>query len=302
MDEAHIQSVRRFNRLATQRAGALEDHFLGRDRPLWESRVLFEVGAAGATLRDLRTRLGLDSGYLSRLVQSLAAKGLVEVEASDHDERVRHAVLTEAGLAELDEIDRRSDDLAATVLQPLTASQRTRLVSAMDDVHRLLTISAFSIEATDPADDAARWCLGRYFEELGDRFEEGFDPLQSASPDAMEFRPPNGVFLVGTVYGRPVACGAIKRVGPDTSYLKRMWADSGMRGLGLGRRMLAALEQASLDLGCPVVQLETNEVLGEAIQLYTSSGYREVPPFNDERYAHHWFEKRLDVTIRPADG
>ena len=86
MHADQIDHVRRFNRLVTQRVGALDDHFLGRDRPLGESRVLFEIGPDGADLRDLRARLGLDSGYLSRLVQSLVSKRLVTLRPGS-DER-----------------------------------------------------------------------------------------------------------------------------------------------------------------------------------------------------------------------
>src|SRR6185436_16766669 len=116
-----IDRVRCFHRLVTQRAGALDDHFLGRNRPLGESRVLFEIGPQGADLRDLRSRLGLDSGYLSRLVQSLSS-----------------AVLTPSGLAEFDEMNRRSDEVAEGILAPLTDGQRERLVAGMTEVHRLL--------------------------------------------------------------------------------------------------------------------------------------------------------------------
>jgi hypothetical protein len=94
----HVAHVRSFHRLVTQRAGALDDRFLGRDRPLGESRVLFEIGPRGADLRDLRSRLGLDSGYLSRLIQSLASAGLVTLRSGTDDERVRRADLTPAGL------------------------------------------------------------------------------------------------------------------------------------------------------------------------------------------------------------
>src|SRR5512145_2983023 len=116
MGPEQITQVRRFNRLVTQRAGALDDHFLGRDRPLGESRVLYEIGSHGADLRELRARLGLDSGYLSRLVRSLAAAGLVKVSAGPEDERVRRARLTAAGLAEVEEMNRRSDQAAAAIL------------------------------------------------------------------------------------------------------------------------------------------------------------------------------------------
>lgn len=133
-----IAQVRRFRRLVTQRAGALEDHFLGRDRPLGESRVLYEIGAVGADLRDLRLRLGLDSGYLTRLVQSLESAGLVTLRAGAADERVRRARLTPAGLAELEEMNRRADAAAEATLAPLSESERERLVAAMAEVERLL--------------------------------------------------------------------------------------------------------------------------------------------------------------------
>jgi DNA-binding MarR family transcriptional regulator len=80
MDRTQIQRVRRFNRLVTQRVGALEDGYLSRGRPLGEARLIFEIGADGADASSLRGRLGLDSGYLSRLLRSLDAQGLVTVE------------------------------------------------------------------------------------------------------------------------------------------------------------------------------------------------------------------------------
>src|SRR5919107_5360275 len=173
MQAAQVAQVRRFNRLVTQRAGALEDHFLGRDRPLGESRVLFEIGPRGADLRDLRARLGLDPGSLSRLAQSLAAAGLVTLRSGPDDERVRRADLTPAGLAEVEEMDRRSDQAAEAILAPLTESQRGRLVAAMADVHRLLQAAGARIERVDPASRAARWCIAQYFAELAARFEGG---------------------------------------------------------------------------------------------------------------------------------
>jgi DNA-binding MarR family transcriptional regulator/GNAT superfamily N-acetyltransferase len=291
-----VATVRAFHRLVTQRAGALEDRFLGRDRPLGQSRVLYEVGRAGASLRDLRIRLGLDSGYLSRLVHALAAAGLVDVTPSRADERVRRVRLTASGLAELDEINRRADETAESILAALDESQRTRLVEAMATVTRLLRSAAVRFERTDPTSPEAVWCLERYFEELDARFEEGFDTSLSLVAGADGCRPPAGEFLVATVDGRPVACGGLKRVGGDTAYLKRMWVDATVRGLGLGRRLLDALEREARSLGCRRVQLETNRALTEAIRMYETSGYRRVDAFNDERYADHWFEKDLTAS------
>ena len=151
MDAASIQQVRSFNRAVVARVGALNDHFLGRDRPVGEARLLWEIGREGAEVRELRGRLGLDSGYVSRLLRSLETTGLVSVDESAADRRVRRARLTAAGLAERAELDRRSDELAAHILAPLSESQRTRLVTAMAEVERLLNASLVTIESEDPA-------------------------------------------------------------------------------------------------------------------------------------------------------
>src|ERR1700682_2043635 len=111
-----VAQVRRFNRLVTQRAGALDDHFLGRERPLGASRLLFEIGPEGADLRDLRRRLGLDAGYVSRLAKALAKEGLVRLSQGSGDQRVRKARLTYAGRREIQEMNARSDQRAAHLL------------------------------------------------------------------------------------------------------------------------------------------------------------------------------------------
>src|SRR5229473_1444583 len=100
MEASMISQVRRFNRTVTQRVGALDDEFLSRSRPLGEARLLWEIGAEGSEVRALRSRLELDSGYLSRMLRSLEAGGLVVVETDENDGRVRAARLTRAGLAE----------------------------------------------------------------------------------------------------------------------------------------------------------------------------------------------------------
>jgi DNA-binding MarR family transcriptional regulator/GNAT superfamily N-acetyltransferase len=293
MERAMIETVRRFNRTVTQRIGALDDAFLARGRPLGQARLLWEIGPGGGDVRDLRARLDLDSGYLSRLLRALERDGLVTVEASEADSRVRTARLTAAGRAERAELDRRSDQAAASLLGPLTSRQRGRLVSAMAEAERLLTASAIEIGGRDPRDPGARHCLRAYVGELADRFDGGFDPERSISAADHEMIPPAGLFLVATLHGEPVGCGALKFHPGAPAEIKRMWVAPSVRGLGLGRRLLAELEARGAAHGVHVLRLETNRTLAEAVSLYRSAGYREVPPFNDEPYAHHWFEKAL---------
>lgn len=288
-----IAQVRRFNRVVTQRIGALDDHFLARNRPLGEARVLWEIGTEGCEVRALRLRLDLDSGYLSRLLRSLEAAGMVAVEPSEPDRRLRIARLTSAGLAERAVLDERSDDLAKSFLEPLNEPQRNRVVDAMRDVERLLTAALVEIEPVDPLHPHARHCLGQYFAELNLRFEGGFDPSISISADADELRSPAGLFVVATLRSEPIGCGALKFHTNEPTELKRMWVDPSARGLGIGRRLLSELEAEAERRGSRMVRLETNKSLTEAIALYRSTGYLEVRPFNDEVYADHWFQKRL---------
>lgn len=159
---------------------------------------------------------------------------------------------------------------------------------------------ALRVEAADAAGADALACLERYFAELRERFAEGFDPGLSIAGDPALFTPPLGAFLVARLDGRAVACGGVTRTEDGAAYLKRMWVDGDVRGMGLGRRMLAELERASAEMGCRTVRLETNRSLAEAIRLYESSGYARVPAFNADPYAHHWFEKRLVDGLPPA--
>jgi DNA-binding MarR family transcriptional regulator len=197
VSETEIARVRSFNRLVTRQAGVVGDRHLGR-RPFGESRALYEIGVDGTTPRDLRARLGLDSGYLSRVLGALRRDGLVETTPDPADRRTKRLSLTAAGIGELREINRISDELAAAVLDPRTGE------------------------------------------------------------------------------------------------IARMWVDRPHRGLGLAKRILVALEEQAAALGFTTVRLDTNRVLDEARAMYLGAGYVEIPRYNDNPYATHFFEKRLD--------
>jgi DNA-binding MarR family transcriptional regulator len=295
MDTALVRRVRSFNRLVTERVGALNDHFLGRDRPLGECRLLWEIGAAGdaVEIRQLRARLALDSAYVSRLLRSLESQGLVAVEEDAGDARVRRVRLTRAGRAERVTLDRLSDDCARSLLEPLGGAQRERLAAAMAEVERLLLASMVRVEPCDPDRPAARWCLDQYYQEIGRRFEGGFDVTRARPTPPAAMMPPAGLFLVAWLREEPVACGALLLHGTQACEIKRMWVAPSARGMGLGARMLRELEERGRQAGARAVRLDTNRALQEAIALYRRTGYREVPPFNDEPHAHHWFEKPL---------
>jgi DNA-binding MarR family transcriptional regulator/GNAT superfamily N-acetyltransferase len=293
MDRGMVAQVRRFNRLVTQRVGVLNDHFLSRDRTLGEARVLWEIGTEGRDVRTLRTELELDSGYLSRMLRSLESSSLVKMETKESDRRVRIARLTREGLAERAVLDKRSDELASSLLASLSDKQSARLVGAMAEVERLLSVAMIKITPEDPAHPHARYCVSAYFSELDRRFDTGFNPEVSMPAHDEELRPPAGLILVARLHGEPIGCGALKFHEDAHAEIKRMWVADSARGQGVGRRILGKLEKHASEHGVRIVRLETNGSLLEAISLYRSAGYSEVPAFNDEPYAHHWFEKQL---------
>jgi DNA-binding MarR family transcriptional regulator/GNAT superfamily N-acetyltransferase len=293
MDGSQLQSVRRFNRLVTQRIGALDVDYLRRGRPLAEARLIFEISPRGADVRTLRSRLGLDSGYLSRLLQSLKTQGLVVMNKGEADGRRRRVSLTRKGTTERAAYDRLSDDLAASMLEPLNVSEQKRLLVAMGEVERLLKAASVNVSAEPPDSPDALSCLTAYFRELAARFEGGFDVGAESSAPVADMAPPSGVFVIARLDGEAVGCGGLKRVDEATGEIKRVWTAPSARGLGVARRMLRMIEAAAREKGLKTLRLDTNRALTEAYSLYRSEGYEEIPRFNDNPYADHWFEKRL---------
>ncbi|HRK47272.1 MAG TPA: MarR family transcriptional regulator, partial [Nocardioides sp.] len=123
--------LRRFNRTYTQRIGALDESFLGLGLPLGAARLVFEIGSGETTVRDLRARLGLDSGQLARQLRRLEDDGLVTVAPDPDDRRRRTVRLTRKGLRFRDRLDVRSEQLAQRLVDPLTPRQRERLTDAL---------------------------------------------------------------------------------------------------------------------------------------------------------------------------
>lgn len=289
-----IDSIREFNRALTRRIGALDSSFMGCGVSLGIARLLFEIAHGKSEVQRLREDLDLDSGQMSRMLRSIEKQGLIETTVHPEDGRARVLKLTRSGRAKLATLERKADEGARSWLAPLSERRQGELRAAMDTVARLLGASEITIEEADPESEAARWCLEQFRRELDSRFESGFDFDRAASAKPDEVSPPAGWFLVARSPGGPVGCGALKVHRKDRfGEIKRMWISPAMRGLGAGRRVLEALESRAKRAALPRVRLSTHRVLTEAHALYRASGYREIPLFDDEPYAHLAFEKRL---------
>jgi DNA-binding MarR family transcriptional regulator/predicted N-acetyltransferase YhbS len=292
----HTATLRRFNRTYTQRVGALEESFLGLGWPLGPSRLIFEIGESAAptiTVRELRERMDLDSGYLSRMLRRLTRAGVVEVGPDPADRRRRLVRLTAEGRRVRRELDRRSDERATALMAPLTERQRERLAEALATAELLVRAATVHLRALAPDEPVAVAAVGRYVAELDRRFPGGFDPGDTTAVDSVAMSPPAGVFVVASSDGEPVACGGVQTIGPRLGEIKRMWVHPDWRGAGLGSRMLTHLEDRARELGHRHVHLDTNGALVEAIALYRKTGYREIERYNDNPYAEAFFTKKL---------
>lgn len=293
MNRSQIDQVRRFNRAVTLRTGALSESYLGRGRPLGQARLLFEVGAEGSDIASLRESLGLDSGYASRLLKSLETEGLVAIQRDGSDKRRRLVTLTAKGSAERAAYDALSDGLAQSLLDTLGPSQRQRLVSAMAEVETLLNAGSVIIAAEPEDSSDAQRCVAAYFAELDKRFESGFDPGNGGYAGKPAATKSAGTFLIARLHGRAIGCGALKQLDASTGEIKRMWVAPEARGLGVARKLLAALEAEARALGMSRVVLDTNRSLLEAQAMYRKAGYRDIERYNENSYADFFFEKRL---------
>ncbi|MDC0713989.1 helix-turn-helix domain-containing GNAT family N-acetyltransferase [Stigmatella sp. ncwal1] len=293
---SHTAILRRFNRTYTQRIGALEESFLGLGWPLGASRLVFEIGSStggGPTVRDLRERLGLDSGYLSRLLRRLEDAGVVKVLPDPGDRRRRVATLTARGRRVWQKLEERSESLAQGLIAPLTGRQRERLAEALATADLLVRAATVHLREVGPGDPLAIEAVGRYFAELNARFPGGFDPGDAATTDAASMGAGAGVFVVATSDGQPVACGGVQQIGDGIGEIKRMWVHPEWRGAGLGSRMLRHLEDEAARLGHTRICLDTHDTLTEAIAMYERAGYLPVERYNDNPYARRWFAKDL---------
>jgi GNAT superfamily N-acetyltransferase len=169
----------------------------------------------------------------------------------------------------------------------------TRSLDALDVVLDDGTVTV-RLDVVDPADPEARRAVQAYFDELDERFVDGFDPGDGgADQDHAQLREPNGAFVVLRAEEQVVGCAGVYRLDDVAAEIKRMWIAPGWRGRGLAGRTLQAMERWAADAGCGRIVLDTNGVLHEAIALYQRSGYRSVERYNDNPYAQRWFAKDL---------
>ncbi len=288
-----LSRLRRFNRLLTQRIGLLDERYLGSPLPFAQARLLYEVAAlAPLATHHLRRLLSVDAAAMSRGLTALEARGLLRRRRDPDNRRNRIVDVRARGRKLLAMLDVRSDAQVGAMVADLGAAERGRLVAAVDDARRLLVGAALRIERRSERDPDVTAAQAAYLAEIAWRFGM---PLDRWNRGAVA--PARSLLVLDR--RRPVGCGAVRAIAPRVGEIKRMWLHPDVRGLGVGARLLAALEATARQTGHRELRLDTNARLGEAIALYEAAGYRRIERYNDNPDATHFYAKRLGAASSP---
>jgi DNA-binding MarR family transcriptional regulator/GNAT superfamily N-acetyltransferase len=284
--QSRIDAVRRFNRFFTRRLELLREDFLRSPFTLSEGRVLYELGRQDdATATELGQELGMDAGYLSRILRGFEARGLLTRRPSQADARRSLIALTEAGRQAFAELDAASNAQVEGMLAALAPDDRDRLVGAMETVERVLGAPAerrVPYLLRPPRAGDLGWVVHRhgvlYAREYG--WDERFEALVAgiAAEFVQRFDPRRERCWIAERDGENVGCVFVVRhpERPGVAKLRLLLVEPSARGLGIGRRLVAECTRFAREAGYHTLTLWTNSVLSAARALYEAEGYRLV--------------------------
>ena len=294
--DADVSAVRAFNRFYTRQIGLLNEGLLRSEFSLTETRVLYELAHRDhLTASDLIRDLGLDAGYLSRILKKYERRGYLERSPSADDARQNILELTPAGREAFEPLNEASHTEVAAMLSQLSPDLRGELLASMDTVRNLLgeTTEAkvpYIIRPHQPGDIG--WIIHRqgllYHEEYG--WDETFEALvaEIAASFVMNFDPKLERCWIAEREGQVVGSVFVVKKTPDTAQLRLLYVDPGARGLGIGGRLVEECVRFARAHGYKTLTLWTNDILTSARRIYESVGFRLVA-----EEPHHSFGKDL---------
>lgn len=294
-------AVRAFNRFWTSHLGVLDANLLDTPYSLTEGRVLFELGAGrghrgettdATNLLDLRHELGIDPGYLSRIVKRFERDGLVETDSSPTDGRRRVLRLTDQGRAAFEDLDARSTNQAEAMLSALTDEDQRRLGSAMVTIRELLepTPGARISVIRPPMAGDLGWVVHRhgviYAQEYG--WDETFEALVAGvvAEYAEERDPKKENVWIAEVDGEAVGCVFCVKETDDIARLRLLLVEARARGMGIGERLVTECVRFATRAGYKQVTLWTNDVLLSARRIYEAAGFRLIREEPHHSFGH----------------
>ena len=278
---ARVQAVRRFNRFYTKQIGVLQDGWLGTSFSLPEARVLYEVAHhREPTATDIGKELGLDAGYLSRMLRSLDQRGFVRRTRSSADGRRAHLSLTRTGQSALSRLNQQTEADVATRLRTLSASDQRRLVDAMQSIEGMLGApreapAAYLLRPPQAGD--LGWIVHRqavlYAEEW--RYNEEFEALVAEIVGAFvkNLRPEMERCWIAERDGEVVGSVFLVRKSDTVSKLRLLYVEPSTRGLGIGSRLIDECVRFAKQAGYRKMTLWTQSELDAARRLYKKAGF-----------------------------
>jgi DNA-binding MarR family transcriptional regulator/GNAT superfamily N-acetyltransferase len=292
---AEVESVRRFNRFYTRRIGVLEEGLLASPFTLTQARILFELGTRQTTTAgELVEALGLDPGYLSRILRSFVQKRLVARARSLEDGRRAQLSLTAKGRKAFGDLDRRSSETTGDMVSPLSPARRKRLLGAMQTLQDILSEPGAARDAVITVRQHRIGDVGWAIEQHGRLYAEEFgwngefEALVATlfARFAANHDPAAERFWIAEIDGERVGCVFVVRneKDPHTAQLRCLLIDPRARGLGLGRRLVEECIQFAKSAGYARMVLWTNDVLAAARRIYEAAGFSLV-----EESPHHSF-------------
>ena len=279
--EERIKSIRSFNRFFTRQIGVLREGLLHSPYSLTESRILFELGQRDRlTASTLGRELGLDAGYLSRLLARLEQQGLLEKMRPEHDGRQRLLHLTEEGQKAFALLNQRSRDEIAEMLNGLSEEDQQQLLKAMNTIEGVFTTGLkfsepFYLRSHEPGDMG--WVTHRhgvlYAQEYG--WDEHFEALvaQIVADFINNYNPERERCWIAEINGEIVGSVFVVQASASTAKLRLLLVEPQARGLGLGSRLVAECIHFARQAGYQKLVLWTNSVLVEARHIYAKQGF-----------------------------
>ena len=276
-----VSAIRAFNRFYTRHIGVLSAGLLDTPYSLTEARILFEIGARETCeTGELRRMLGLDAGYLSRILSRFETDGLITRERSAADARRQVIRLTETGRKARAMLDERSAEQIRGVLAPLSEEDQRRLVSAMGVIQEILggARPAQPYVIRPPRPGELGWVVHRhgvlYHDEYG--WDETFEQLVlDIVAEYVAGQGDKGVAAwIAELDGEPVGCIACTRQDAETAKLRLFLVEPSARGRGIGTRLVDECLRFARGAGYKRITLLTYDVLADARRIYQRAGFQ----------------------------
>lgn len=300
-----IEAIRRFNRFYTHQIGVLSKSMLDTPYSLTEARVLYELSQVDTTTAsELAYTLGLDAGYLSRILQNFRKKGLIRKQRSQTDGRQSLLSLTEKGQTTFEELNRKSCDEVLKMLEKIAEPDRKELIQAMNRVQTLLGApqtgqKAYLLRTYQPGDIG--WVVQRHGELYATEYNWGkeFEALvaEIAASFINNYDPKREQCWIAEMDGERVGSVFLVKMTEEIAKLRMLIVEPKARGLGIGARLVEECVSFARKSGYKKMTLWTNSELHTARRIYQKAGFQLIQKDTSHQFGQEWIEETWEMEL-----